>query len=208
MEVEDCVVLDRPHVNIPRWSVRGRPCAALAVGVLVVGVLVVGALVSSSASPVSAVADGGSSAGVEDPSVFGAPVPGAYTPPLDAAVLDGFRMDHGPYGPGNRGLEYASPVGAVVRTIGTGVVVFAGPVVGRLAITVLHPDGRRSSLTGLSGVSVAVGDLVVRGQTIATAGAHLHLGVREGERYIDPSLLFGPERRRAVLVPLGVHVGD
>jgi murein DD-endopeptidase MepM/ murein hydrolase activator NlpD len=141
------------------------------------------------------------------PEVVGPVVPGAYSPPVRAPVRDPFRMDSGPYGPGNRGLEYDSVAGEVVRAIGSGRVLFAGPVAGRWAVTVLHPDGRRSSLTGVHQVRVRVGDLVVRSQVLALAGERLHLGVREGERYIDPATLFAVERRRAVLVPLGAAHG-
>ncbi len=139
--------------------------------------------------------------------VFPPVVPGTYAPPVHAPVRDGFRMDAGPYGPGNRGLEYDTGAGATVRAIGAGRVVFVGPVAGRWALTVLHPDGRRSSLTGIVEPRVAVGELVVRGQVLAAAGGRLHLGVREGERYVDPAPLFAATRRRAVLVPLGGRVG-
>jgi murein DD-endopeptidase MepM/ murein hydrolase activator NlpD len=123
-------------------------------------------------------------------------------------VRDPFRLDAGPYGPGNRGLEYATVAGDVARAIGSGRVSFAGAVAGRLAVTVLHPDGRRSSLTGLAALDVRAGDVVLRGQQLGRAGPGLHLGVREGDRYIDPATLFAPLRRRAVLVPLGAVVPD
>ncbi|MHB1137913.1 MAG: murein hydrolase activator EnvC family protein [Microthrixaceae bacterium] len=122
---------------------------------------------------------------------------------MDAPVVDGFRMDAGPYGPGNRGLEYDTEAGTPVRSVGAGRVVFVGPVAGRWALTVQHPDGRRSSLTGIVAPRVAVGELVATGQVLALAADRLHLGVREGERYVDPAALFAATRRRAVLVPLG-----
>jgi hypothetical protein len=68
---------------------------------------------------------------------------------------------------------------------------------------VLHPDGRRSSLTGLSVVLVSAGDQVVPGTRVALAAPGLHLGIREGDRYVDPALLFSVRPRHARLVPAG-----
>jgi murein DD-endopeptidase MepM/ murein hydrolase activator NlpD len=137
----------------------------------------------------------------------GSPVgPSTYRPPLDRPVVDPFRAPAGPYGPGNRGLEYASVPGDLVRAIGPGVVVFAGPVAGRGVVSVVHPDGLRSSLTGLVGVAVSVGQVVATGTPVGRAGPGLHLGVRRDGRYIDPATLFGldpPRHAKLVPVPLG-----
>jgi len=160
------------------------------------------------AAPAGAVGDGGARTADPEQVSWSRPEPGTYRPPVSRRVRDPFRMEHGPYGAGNRGLEYATESGDVVGAIGAGRVSFAGPVAGRLAVTVLHPDGRRSSVTGLVRVDVAVGELVVRGRTLGVAGVSLHLGVREGDRYIDPATLFTAARRRAVLVPLGAEVPD
>lgn len=125
-----------------------------------------------------------------------------YRPPVDRPVVDPFRAPAGPYGPGNRGLEYATVPGDVAGAIGPGVVAFAGQVAGRLVVSVVHPDGLRSSLTGLAAVSVTVGQLVRTGDPLGVTGSLLHLGARDGDRYIDPALLFGPARpRHARLVP-------
>ena len=126
---------------------------------------------------------------------------GAFRPPVDAPVVDPFLLPQGHYGPGNRGLEYATTPGLAVRSIGAGLVTFAGAVAGRLAVSVRHPDGRVSSLTGLAEVHVAAGDLVARGTTVGTAAERTHLGVREDSRYVDPAPLLCARRRRAVLVP-------
>lgn len=123
-----------------------------------------------------------------------------YRPPVAAPVIDAFREPAGPYGPGNRGLEYATTTGAPVLAIGAGRVAFAGQVAGRLAVTVRHPDGLRSSVTGLAEVLVEAGDLVALGAPLGRSGPRTHLGVRDGARYLDPAALFG-RRRRAVLVP-------
>jgi len=128
-----------------------------------------------------------------------------YRPPVDAPVSDPFRAPTGPYGPGNRGIEYATAPRTAATAIGAGVVVFAGPVAGRGVVTVLHPDGLRSSLTGLVTVAVAAGQPVVHSSVLGLTGNVLHLGVRRGEEYLDPALLFGAtdgRPRHAVLVPI------
>jgi len=113
-----------------------------------------------------------------------------YRPPVDAPVVDGFALPDGPYGAGNRGLEYATVPGTPVGAIGDGLVVFAGPVAGNRAVTVLHPDGLRSSYSYLAEILVTIGDHVTIGQTLGTAGERLHLGVRSGGTYLDPAALF------------------
>ena len=140
--------------------------------------------------------------------VLGLAAPAAaetYRPPVDAPVVDGFRLPAGQYGPGNRGLEYATSPGAPVRAIGAGLVVWAGTVAGNLAVTVLHPDGLRSSYSYLAAAEVKVGARVVRGQRIGTAGERLHLGVRSGGVYLDPATLFSTAGIR--LVPVGEGAG-
>ena len=114
-----------------------------------------------------------------------------YRPPIDAPVTDPFRPPAVPWGAGNRGLEYGTEAGTVVRAIGPGVISFAGPVAGTLHVTVTHPDGLRSSYSGVAAIRTSVGEVVTGGDVVAVAGTTFHLGVREGERYIDPSGLWG-----------------
>lgn len=128
---------------------------------------------------------------------------GGYLPPVDAPVVDGFALPDGPYGAGNRGLEYATVPGTPVRAIGAGLVVFAGPVAGTRAVTVLHPDGLRSSLTHLAEVLVTAGERVAAGQVVGTAGERLHLGVRAGGTYLDPAPLLAAPTVRLVPVEPG-----
>ena len=118
-----------------------------------------------------------------------------YRPPVDVAPSQGFRLGPNPYGAGNRGLDYATAPGTPVRAIGRGVVVFAGQVAGQLYVTVLHPDGLRSSYSYLRTISVRAGVTVGRGDVIGTSGAHLQLGVRRGTTYIDPAPLLGRSGR-------------
>ncbi len=114
-----------------------------------------------------------------------------YAAPVDAPVIDAFRAPAGPYGPGNRGLEYRTRPGATVRSIGAGTVAFAGQVAGRLVISIDHADGLRSSLVGLAAIDTVVGRRVGRGEVVGRAGPVLHLGVRRAGVYVDPATLFG-----------------
>ncbi len=124
-----------------------------------------------------------------------------YSPPVDAAVVDPFRLPLGHYGPGNRGLEYRTVPGTPVRSIGAGRVVFAGLVAGRRVVSIDHPDGLRSSLVGLAVISVRAGHRVAIGDVVGSAGPTLHLGVRRDGRYLDPATLF-TRRGPARLVPI------
>ena len=49
------------------------------------------------------------------------PEPPAYLPPVEAPVADPFRPPTTPYGPGNRGLEYATAPGTPVRAAADGI---------------------------------------------------------------------------------------
>jgi murein DD-endopeptidase MepM/ murein hydrolase activator NlpD len=132
-----------------------------------------------------------------------------YRPPTTAAVLDPFRPPPQPWLSGNRGIEYATRPGDVVRAIGPGRVAFAGPVAGRLVATVVHPGGLRSSYTALGSLSVRRGDRLVGGAEVGRAGGPVHLGVRRGDRYLDPASLWGMAvgGGRVVLVPHRRHPG-
>ncbi len=116
--------------------------------------------------------------------------PVLYRPPVPGPVVDPYRPPSTPYGPGNRGLEYATSPGEPVGAPADGVVTFAGPVAGGLHVVVLHQDGIRTSLSFLAAILVVRGQRVVGGQPVARAGATLHLGARRGDAYLDPASLF------------------
>ena len=69
-----------------------------------------------------------------------------------------------------------------------------------LFVSVDHPDGVRTTYGYLSSIAVSRGDVVVRGQVIATSGLghpgksppHLHFGARLDGQYIDPLPLLVP----------------
>lgn len=119
-----------------------------------------------------------------------------YHPPVEAPVTDRFRPPATAYGRGNRGLEYATRPGELVRAAAPGVVAFAGPVGTTLHVSVLHGDGVRTTYSYLASVRVHRGDRVGGGDPIGTAGDRFHLGARVGDAYVDPALLFGDDRPR------------
>lgn len=166
--------------------------------VSVAGVSVVGVAVVTTA-PAAALGDHGAAAGSEESAGSGEL---RYTKPVSAPVSRRFHLPEGHYGPGTRGLRYATAAGSTAVAIASGTVSFAGAVAGRLAVTVDHADGRRSSLTGLAATLVVAGDVVPRGAPLGVTGNEVHLGVREHGRYIDPATLFAPSGP-ARLVPVG-----
>ncbi|WP_419910931.1 murein hydrolase activator EnvC family protein [Candidatus Poriferisodalis sp.] len=117
------------------------------------------------------------------------PLP-TYIWPVDGTVVDPFRPPSHAYGPGNRGLEFATQRGAPFWAASDGVVSFAGPVGGRLHVTVSHPDGLRVSYSGVATVEVERGERVRRGQPLGTVSDRLHVGVRRGRVYLDPAQIF------------------
>jgi pimeloyl-ACP methyl ester carboxylesterase len=128
------------------------------------------------------------------------PSPVAYVPPVDAPLADTVRPPTTPYGPGNRGIDYATDPGQPVTAAAPGVVVFAGRVGTGLHVVVRHGDGIRTSSSFLGGVTVRRGDHVDQGTPLGTAagdGTPLHFGARaptaiEGEdAYLDPLVLLG-----------------
>ena len=98
----------------------------------------------------------------------------------------GFDPPDSPFGSGHRGIDIAAPVGTPVRAATTGTVTFAGPVGGRLFVTVDHGAGLESTYSFLDSVAVRRGDVVSPGQAIARSGTGhagdivpvLHFGVK------------------------------
>ncbi len=118
--------------------------------------------------------------------------------PLRAPVVDRFHLDDGPYGAGNRGWEYATAPGTVVRATAAGTVAFAGTVAGQRYVSVEHADGIRSTYSYLGSVTVVVGQAVTGGQALGTTGTTFQIGFRRGDTYLDPAGLFGPQVARLV----------
>ena len=128
------------------------------------------------------------------------PPPGGWLLPVEAPLVRPFEEPRSRYGPGHRGADFAAAPGTAVRAANDGLVSFAGSVAGALHVVVAHAGGLRTSYSFLSRVDVRAGQTVRRGDTVgATGGAGdghgpgvFHLGLRIGERYIDPMQLFGP----------------
>lgn len=125
-------------------------------------------------------------------------------------VAERFRAPSQRWTAGHRGADLVGTHGQEVLAARDGVVAFAGPLAGRGVVSVLHPDGLRTTYEPVS-ASVAVGDLVARGAVLGTlepghagcpAAACLHWGVRRGEAdYLDPLVLVGPGRVRLLPAP-------
>jgi len=170
----------------------GRRAVVLALGLALTGLVLV-------TSPEGAA---GRASGASGPSNR------IYQPPVDAPITDPFRAPPEPWLPGNRGIEYATVPGTPIRAIGPGAVIFAGPVAGALYVTILHPDGLRSSYSYLAAIRVRVGQRVRGGAVVGIAADRFHVGVRRRRTYLDPSSLWGTRVRggRVILVPLdGEH---
>jgi len=135
------------------------------------------------------------------PAVAAAPVGGSgWLRPVDGPVVRPFVAPASVYGAGHRGADLAASPGTPVRAANDGVVSFAGSVAGSLHVTVAHSGGLRTSYSFLATVSVRAGQVVARGDVVGTTGGGgpdhdrgvLHLGLRIGDRYVDPMLLFRP----------------
>lgn len=101
----------------------------------------------------------------------------------------------------HRGVDLAAPTGAEVSTPAVGRVTFAGRVPADGggtcgAVTVEIADGLRVSLLPLEEVFVSTGEDLSAGEVVGTIAAagddshampHLHLGLRRGDTYLDPT---------------------
>lgn len=153
--------------------------------------------------------------GVPGLPALGAPVPVvvdtarvAYQWPLDGPITHRFEPPPEPWLPGHRGVDLAGEPGVLVRAAGPGSVRFAGPVAGRAVVSIQHPDGLRTTYEPVHplvtpGQRVRAGDVIGRlasGHVGCPTTACLHWGLRRGESYLDPLLLFGTPRVR--LLPM------
>ncbi|HEX7248703.1 MAG TPA: M23 family metallopeptidase, partial [Actinomycetota bacterium] len=119
---------------------------------------------------------------------------GTWTWPVTGPVIRGFDPPASPFGSGHRGIDIAAPAGSVAVAPADGRVSFAGPVGGRLFLTMDHGAGLESTFSWVSALLVRRGDLVTQGQPVVrTGGGHtgdlvpnLHLGVKLDDAYVDP----------------------
>ncbi|WP_245707379.1 M23 family metallopeptidase [Pseudonocardia oroxyli] len=138
-----------------------------------------------------------------------------YGWPLRPAPAVARRFEEPPfrYGRGHRGADLAAAPGQAVLAARAGEVVFAGPVAGRGVVSVLHPDGLRTTYEPVA-ATVAVGVRVGLGDPIGTlepghagcpVAACLHWGLRRGSGtaadYLDPLVLLRPRYVRLLPLP-------
>jgi murein DD-endopeptidase MepM/ murein hydrolase activator NlpD len=112
-------------------------------------------------------------------------------------VSSGYGMRFHPITGGRKahmGVDYAAPTGTPVRTIGDGVVEFAGEQRGYgNVIYIKHRSNQMTVYAHLSRIGVNKGQRVEQGQTIgavgstgASTGPHLHLEFRDNGVHVDP----------------------
>ncbi len=129
-------------------------------------------------------------------------VPETHDPPVDAPIIDPFRPPAGPFAPGNRGLEYDTEPGQIVRASSKGTVTFAGQVGGNLFVTIQHDSTLRTTVGFVDSLLVSAGESIEKGQVIAVAGHTIHFTARRNGVYFDPETLFVAYR---VVVRLVAH---
>ena len=176
-----------------------RRLACIGAGAVFISVSVVGAVPARAAEP--------------EPSTRSTQSAGAWQRPVDGAVVRPFEQPSSVYGAGHRGVDFAAAPGTPVRAANDGVVSFAGTVAGTLHVTITHNGNLRTSSSFLQSIAVREGQTVVRGDVIGTTGGvgpdHdgdvLHFGLRVGDRYVDPMVLFRPVdlSKLVHLVPAG-----
>ena len=118
----------------------------------------------------------------------------AWVWPVTGPIIRGFDPPDSPYGSGHRGVDIAVALGTPVLAVAAGKITFAGPVGGRLFLTIDHGRGLDSTYSWLSSLVARKGQTVAPGQVIARSGTghpgsivpHLHFGVRLDGAYVDP----------------------
>ncbi len=113
---------------------------------------------------------------------------GALLRPVQGNILRAFSA-------GNEGVDIAAAVGTPVRAAESGEVAAITQDTDQVPILVLrHADGLLTVYANIRGITVARGDRVTRGQTIAEVGpgtpSFLHFEVRRGFEAIDPMPFF------------------
>jgi murein DD-endopeptidase MepM/ murein hydrolase activator NlpD len=125
---------------------------------------------------------------------------GDWSWPVVGPVIRGFDPPDTPFGSGHRGIDIAVSVGTAIRAAEAGVVTFAGPVGGRLFLTIDHGAGLETRYSFLSAIAARRGDAVSMGQVVARSGTghagdlvpNLHFGVVLDDVYVDPLDYLGP----------------
>lgn len=140
------------------------------------------------------------------PAAASTPTP-AWHRPVPGPVVRAFAPPATAYGAGHLGADLRAAPGTPVRAAGDGVVTFAGTVAGARHVVVGHEGDLRTSYSFLATVAVRRGARVRAGDVVGTTGGTgtnhgddaLHLGLRAGDEYLDPMLLFRPVDLAAVV---------
>jgi murein DD-endopeptidase MepM/ murein hydrolase activator NlpD len=124
-------------------------------------------------------------------------------------VTSGFKMRFHPIlqvWKAHLGVDYAAPIGTSVRSVGDGVVEFAGVQNGFGNVVKIKHAGQTSTVYAhLSRINVRVGQAVSQGQNVGavgmtgwSTGPHLHFEYRVNGEYRDPQVI----ARRNETVPV------
>ncbi len=119
------------------------------------------------------------------------------SPMAFSRVTSGFKMRFHPLlhvWKAHQGVDYAAPTGTAVRSVGDGVVEFAGAQNGYGNIVILkHPNNYSTVYAHLSRINVRKGQSVSQSQTVGAVGTtgwatgpHLHFEYRINGVYRDP----------------------
>lgn len=117
-------------------------------------------------------------------------------------VTSGFAVRFDPFRRGlreHRGVDYAAPTGTPVRTVGSGVVEFAGRQSGYGNVVIVRHTKERSTLYAhLSRIDVHEGQQLSQGQSLGAVGAtgwatgpHLHFEFLVNGQHVDPLQIAG-----------------
>ena len=120
--------------------------------------------------------------------------------PVSGPVLRDFDPPDDPYGSGHRGIDIATLQQTLVMAPAAGRVTFAGPVGGKLFLTIDHGQGLQSTYSWLDSLLVRKGQDVEPGVPVALTGwghsgalvPHLHFAVKLDGAYVDPLAYLGP----------------
>lgn len=137
---------------------------------------------------------------------------GDYRWPLspEPSVVRRFEAPPQRWAAGHRGVDLLASPSVGVLAAGDGLISHSAVIAGRGTVSIIHPDGRRTTYEPLdariaAGTRVSAGDLV---GTLSSDGSHcapracLHWGLLVGKReYRDPLTLLRPSRVRLLSVP-------
>jgi len=120
----------------------------------------------------------------------------AWPVPAPHPIVRSFVAPQSAYGPGHRGIDISAAEGSTVTTPADGVVFFAGIVVDRPVLSIMHGDGLVSSYEPVesdlaAGTTVSRGEQVGRLLTGHCAPVCLHFGVRLYGQYVSPLNFLG-----------------